>query len=87
MTRSLPISYLVRVIDYVKKQGSITNKQCRDLLDVNYDESIKIFTALCLISALKRTGTSSTTKYIINDKPGTDADKTSTAEGSHRNYS
>jgi predicted HTH transcriptional regulator len=86
MTRSLPISYLTKVVDYVKKKGAITNKQCRELLDVNYDESIKIFNALCLIGALKRTGAASTTKYVISDKPGTDAEKTSTAEGSHRNY-
>lgn len=86
MTRSIPISYLSDVVEHVKNHGSITNKQCRELLKVNYDESIKIFNALCGIGALKRVGTSSATKYVVSDKPGMDADCTSNAEGSHRKF-
>lgn len=86
MTRSIPISYLSAVVEYAKTHGSITNKQCRELLKVNYDESIKIFNALCGIGALKRTGTSSATKYVVSDKPGMDADCKPRVEGSHRNY-
>jgi hypothetical protein len=86
MTRSIPISYLSDVVEYVKTNGSITNKECRVLLNVNYDESIKIFNALCGIGALKRIGTSSATKYVVSDKRGMDADCKPKVEGSHRNY-
>jgi predicted HTH transcriptional regulator len=86
MTRAIPVSYLANVVDYVTKHGSITNKQCRDLCNVNYDESIKILNALCMIGALKKIGVSSTTKYILSGRPGIDIEPQSKFEGTHRKY-
>lgn len=68
MTRSIPLEFLLRVRDYVREKGSITNQECRNLLGVNYDESIKIFNAMCLLGTLKRIGTTSATKYVMGDR-------------------
>ena len=32
-----------KLIDYVKKNGSINNRQCDELLGVGYDQAISIF--------------------------------------------
>ena len=67
MTRIIPLEFLLRVRDYVNENGSITNEECRTLLGVNYDESIKIFNAMCLLGTLKRVGKASGTKYVKGD--------------------
>ena len=69
MTRSIPLEFLCRVRDYVWENGSITNQECRRLLGVNYDEAIKIFNAMCILGTLRRTGTTSGTKYVMGDRP------------------
>ncbi len=84
MTRQIPLEYLFRVQNFVKENGAITNRQCRDLLNLNYDESIKLFNAMCLLGTLRKTGISSATKYVIGEKPGMDAPSVSDVVGWHR---
>jgi hypothetical protein len=86
MTRQIPLEYLFKVQDFVKENGSITNRQCREFLKLNYDESIKLFNAMCLLGTLKKIGTSSATKYISSDKLGIEAAPVSGAMGRHRKY-
>ena len=32
-----------KVLDYVRRNGHITNRQCRDLLELGYDQVISLF--------------------------------------------
>jgi predicted HTH transcriptional regulator len=53
------------VRDYVTTHGKITNRECRKLLDIFYDNSIKLLTSLCEAGILVREGVSSGTKYVL----------------------
>jgi len=68
MTRIIPLEYLERVLAFIESNESITNRQCRELLGVNYDESIKLFKALCLLGLIRQSGSGSMTKYIKGDR-------------------
>lgn len=59
--------HLAAVMDYVVKQGSITNRECRNAIGVTYNSSIRIFGALCSLGMLRKTGESSGTKYVISN--------------------
>jgi predicted HTH transcriptional regulator len=52
------------VLGYVEKHGSITNRECREILGVSYDHAIKLLGGLASTGLLKRTGSSSSTKYV-----------------------
>lgn len=56
------------VLDYVDKNGSITNRECRELLGISYDHSLKLLGELAANGILLRTGASSTTKYVREPK-------------------
>lgn len=56
------------ILDYVLANGSITNRECRRLIDSSYDDTIKLLGALTLSGKLLRVGSSSATKYVISDK-------------------
>ena len=53
------------IIDYVQLKGSITNRECRRLLDSSYDETIRLLGKLTTAGKLNRVGQSSGTKYIL----------------------
>ncbi len=56
------------IIDYVLANGSITNRECRRLIDSSYDDTIKLLGALTLSGKLVRVGSSSATKYVMGDE-------------------
>ena len=56
---------LTSVMDYVAKEGAITNSKCREAFGVSYNNSIRIFGALCSLGMLRKTGKSSTTEYVL----------------------
>ena len=53
------------ILAYVKKQGSINNKQCRVLLNVNERRANYLLTDLCAESLLHREGKVRWTRYVI----------------------
>lgn len=57
-----------KVIQYVKKNGTITNRQCRDLLRLGYDQVITLFNNLVDSGQLIRTGKTSSVKYVLPEK-------------------
>jgi predicted HTH transcriptional regulator len=57
-----------KTIRYVKKNGSITNQECRKLLDLRYDHSTKFLKNLCEDGILIKTGKASGTKYVLSSK-------------------
>ena len=62
------MTLLGAVLDHVEKHGSITNRECRELLDISYDHAIKLLGGLSSVGVLERTGTASGTKYIRGSK-------------------
>ena len=65
MAEQIEVKHLGAVLDYVAKQGAITNRECREVTGLGYDSSIKIFGALCLMGMLRKTGAASGTKYVL----------------------
>lgn len=65
----ISIEHLSSVMDYVAKEGTITNGKCRVTLGVSYNNSIRIFGALCSLGMLRKTGKSSTTEYLLVGQP------------------
>lgn len=53
------------VIKYVKKNGYITNRQCRELLDLGYDQVIRLFNSMVDSGELIREGKTSSVKYTL----------------------
>lgn len=60
---------LTSVMDYVAKEGAITNSKCRAAFGFSYNNSIRIFGALCWLGMLRKTGKTSTTEYIRGGQP------------------
>lgn len=54
-----------RIVAYIEENGYITNRKCRALLDVGYDEAIGIFNWLVADGVLERTGSTGGTRYVI----------------------
>lgn len=54
-----------KVLKFVKSKGSITNKECRQLLDIGYDQAITLFNFMVENKKLKRVGKTSSIKYIL----------------------
>jgi predicted HTH transcriptional regulator len=75
MAEEIKIEHLGAVSDYVRENGAITNRECRQVTGLSYDSSIKIFGALCLLGMLKKAGESSATKYVSNSRQETTAPK------------
>lgn len=68
MPEEITIEHLGAVLDYVRERGAITNRECRQVTGLNYDSSIKLFSAMCIVGMLRKTGESSATKYVLADK-------------------
>lgn len=57
-----------KVLQYVKSKGSITNRQCRELLGLGYDQVIRLFNEMVTSGNLERTGKTTSVKYILPAK-------------------
>ena len=58
------------VIEYVEKNGSITNRQCRELLGIGYDQAISLFNTMIEDGQLVRVGKTAGTRYVLPDSGG-----------------
>lgn len=54
-----------KVIIFVKKNGSITNRQCRPLLDLGYDQVITLFRHMVNRGELIREGKTTNIRYVL----------------------
>lgn len=54
-----------KIVAYVKSKGSITNRECRKLLELSYDDSVRILGLLTKSEKLVREGSGSGTKYVL----------------------
>ena len=65
----LPASEIERIRDtvlsYVIEGSSITNRQLRGLVGINYDQAIFFFNQMVLTDSLIRMGSYSATKYVL----------------------
>jgi predicted HTH transcriptional regulator len=61
---NITLKHLEMILEYVAKRGSITNRECRELTGLSYDQGIKIGSAMCILGMLKRQGEGRVTKYI-----------------------
>ncbi len=52
------------IYHFIKKNGYITNRQCRELLNISYDQAIHLFNQLIESKELIREGKASATKYV-----------------------
>jgi hypothetical protein len=79
---NITLKHLEMILKYVAERGSITNRECRQLTGLSYDQGIKIGSAMCTLGMLKKHGEGSVTKYILPPK------KISLlpVEGSHRGF-
>lgn len=53
-----------RIYRFIKKTGYVTNRQCRELLNITYDQAIHLFNQLVESKELIREGKGSGTKYV-----------------------
>ena len=60
-----------KVYKYIKHNGSITNRQCRDLLEIGYDQAITLFNNMVNANELIREGKTSSIKYRLPTKDKT----------------
>ena len=54
-----------KVIKFVKQNGFITNRQCRVLLAIGYEQATTLFNKLVESGELIREGTTSSVKYRL----------------------
>jgi predicted HTH transcriptional regulator len=57
-----------KVFKFVKQNGYITNRQCRVLLGIGYEQAIALFNKLVESGELVREGTTSSVKYRLPTK-------------------
>lgn len=57
-----------KVIKYIKSNGFITNRQCRELLGLGYDQVIKLFNEMIASKELTRIGKTTSVKYVLPEK-------------------
>lgn len=55
-----------QLIGFVKQNGSITNRQCRVLLGIGYEQAIIVFNNLVESGELVREGKTSTVNYRLS---------------------
>lgn len=55
----------LKVIRFIKKNKSITNRQCRELLGLGYDQVINLFNKMVVSGELEREGKTSSVKYRL----------------------
>ena len=54
-----------KIFKFVKQKGSITNRQCRELLGIGYDQAISLFNKMVDTGELVREGKTSSVKYRL----------------------
>ena len=54
-----------KVINYVRTNGSITNRESRRLLGIGYDEAIALFNSLVRSGEVIRIGKTSGIRYVL----------------------
>ena len=57
-----------KVIRFVKQNGFITNRQCRELLGIGYDQVTKLFNKMVESGELIREGKTSSVRYRLPTK-------------------
>lgn len=57
-----------RIIEFVKQNDFITNRQCRVLLGIGYEQAIILFNKLVESGELIREGRTSSVKYRLSVK-------------------
>lgn len=57
-----------KVLKFVKQNGFITNRQCRVLLGIGYEQAIVVFNNLVRSGELVREGKTSAVKYRLSMK-------------------
>lgn len=58
-------SHKRKVIMFVEQNGAITNRQCRLLLSIGYEDAIALFRSLIETGELIREGKTSSVKYRL----------------------
>ncbi|OOP72092.1 RNA-binding domain-containing protein [Clostridium beijerinckii] len=56
----------IKIIDYIKKNGSINNQQGRDHLGFGKDKNVALFNSLIKKGKIRKEGASSSTRYLLN---------------------
>ena len=57
----------LKVIEYIKNNGSINNKQSRDTLGFGKDKNVSLFNTLIKKGKIKKQGAASSTRYVLNN--------------------
>ena len=57
-----------KVIEFVSQNGFITNRQCRVLLGIGYEQAITVLNKLVGSGELIREGKTSSVKYRLSNK-------------------
>jgi predicted HTH transcriptional regulator len=57
-----------KVIKFIRRNGSITNRQCREFLGIGYDQAINLFNYMVKSGELIREGKTSSVKYRLPTK-------------------
>jgi len=55
----------LKVVQFVRSNGQITNKDCRQLLDLGYDQVIMLFNKMIQTGELVREGKTSSIRYVL----------------------
>lgn len=55
----------IKLIDYIKKNGSINNQQSRDNLGFGKDKNVDLFNSLIKKGKIRKEGASSSTRYLL----------------------
>ncbi len=64
-TINITIEMKQSILRFVKKNKFITNRQCRKLLDLGYDQVMKLLNAMVASGELVREGKTSSVKYRL----------------------
>lgn len=54
-----------QVVSYIRRNGSITNRQCRAAFNLSYDQCTTLFTYFVETGVVQRVGRNKGTKYIL----------------------
>ncbi len=69
MTTTIEVTKTIKhkVIAYVCTHGSISNRECRDLLGIGYDQAIALFNHMINAGELARVGKAAGIRYVLPD--------------------
>lgn len=54
-----------KVLSYIRRNGSITNRQCRGMFNLSYDQCKTLFAHFVETGVVQRVGKNKGTKYIL----------------------